>query len=156
MQTCRTSIRPACGIWVGNYTGENTNNHALIAERKLGLFRKSRSVKVSEETLVLSELNEMDAPKHGDFIFHLLPHRASTMTWKFMKNISAHNDDEQRPLGGERIAMSCGAGNWEERLLIYQQAMVLYQHKKWRKQYKPDRRLDRWEHGYKTCLRYSK
>lgn len=68
------------GICVGNYTGENTNNHTLIAVQKLGLFRNSKSIKVLEETLVLSELNEMDPPKHGDFIFHLLPHRESTMT----------------------------------------------------------------------------
>lgn len=79
MQTYSTNIWP-CGIWVGNYTGENTNNHTLIAVWKLGLFRNSRSIKGLEKTLVLSELNEMDPPKHGDFIFHLLPHRASTMT----------------------------------------------------------------------------
>jgi len=30
MQTYSTKIWP-CGIWVGNYTGENTNNHSLIA-----------------------------------------------------------------------------------------------------------------------------
>lgn len=79
MQTYSTNIWP-CGIWVGNYTGENTNNHTLIAVWKLGLFRNSRSIKGLEKTLVLSELNEMDPLKHGDFIFHLLPHRASTMT----------------------------------------------------------------------------
>lgn len=79
MQTCSTDIWP-CDIWVGNYTGENANNHNVIAMRKPGLFRNSRDIKVLQETLVLSELNEMDPPKRGDFIFHLLPHRASTMT----------------------------------------------------------------------------